>query len=74
MPDIFSDGYNYKHTPTNAAFINLGARLYAYTGNETYAEWTVKVGGLAQDLHVGLRLILICVACSRYGIGSTRWV
>ncbi|KAK3722376.1 hypothetical protein LTR37_002367 [Vermiconidia calcicola] len=37
-----NNGYDYKHTPSNAAFMNLGARLYAYTGNETYAEWTVK--------------------------------
>jgi mannan endo-1,6-alpha-mannosidase len=25
-------GYTYKHTPSNAGFLNLGARLYAYTG------------------------------------------
>ncbi|KAK5170154.1 uncharacterized protein LTR77_004739 [Saxophila tyrrhenica] len=39
----WNTGYDYKNTPSNAGFINLGARLYAYTDNETYAEWTEKV-------------------------------
>ena len=28
----FNNGYDYKNSPSNAGFINLGARLYAYTG------------------------------------------
>ena len=38
----FNNGYSYKNSPANAGFINLGARLYGYTKNETYAEWVVK--------------------------------
>jgi mannan endo-1,6-alpha-mannosidase len=38
----FNLGYDYKNTPSNAGFMNLGARLYAYTGNKTYADWSVK--------------------------------
>ncbi len=39
----WNTGYTYKNSPSNAGFINLGARLYAYSGNETYAKWTEKV-------------------------------
>ena len=28
----WNNGYDYKNSPSNAGFINLGARLYAYTG------------------------------------------
>ena len=28
----FNLGYDYKNSPSNAGFLNLGARLYAYTG------------------------------------------
>lgn len=35
-------GYDYKNTPANAGFMNIGARLYAYTGNTTYLDWAVK--------------------------------
>lgn len=38
-----NNGYNYKNTPSNGGFINLAARLYAYSGNQTFADWTVKV-------------------------------
>ncbi|KAK4224465.1 glycoside hydrolase [Podospora fimiseda] len=31
-------GYGYKNTLSNAAFINLAARLSRYTGNKTYTE------------------------------------
>lgn len=46
-------GYTYKNSPSNAGFMNLGARLYAYTGNETYAHWVEK----AWDWMVGVNLI-----------------
>ncbi len=35
-------GYRYKNTPSNAVFLNLGARLARYTGNQTYADWAEK--------------------------------
>lgn len=38
----FNLGYDYKNTPSNAGFVNLGARLYAYTGNKTYGDWATK--------------------------------
>ncbi|EME38140.1 glycoside hydrolase family 76 protein [Dothistroma septosporum NZE10] len=38
----FNNGYNYKNSPSNAGFINIASRLYAYTGNETYAYWVGK--------------------------------
>ncbi|CAK4007101.1 mannan endo-1,6-alpha-mannosidase [Lecanosticta acicola] len=38
----FNNGYNYKNSPSNAGFLNLAARLYAYTGNQTYADWVEK--------------------------------
>ena len=31
----FNLGYDYKNTPSNAGFMNLGARLYAYTGMDS---------------------------------------
>ena len=37
-----NNGYNYKNSPSNAGFLNLGARLYAYTGNESYANWVTQ--------------------------------
>jgi len=39
----FNNGYNYKNTISNGAFFNLGARLGAYTGNQTYLDWAEKV-------------------------------
>lgn len=38
----FNNGYNYKNSPSNGGFLNLAARLYAYTGNQTYADWVDK--------------------------------
>jgi mannan endo-1,6-alpha-mannosidase len=38
----FNAGYTYKNTPANAGFMNLGARLFAYTGNKTYGDWATK--------------------------------
>lgn len=46
-----NNGYNYKSSSPNAAFIALAARLSRYTGNQTYAEaaertwtWMTNVG------------------------------
>lgn len=35
----FNNGYNYKNSQSNGNFMQLAARLYASTQNETYAEW-----------------------------------
>lgn len=37
-----NNGYDYKSTIANAAFMQLSARLARYTGNATYAEWAEK--------------------------------
>ncbi|KAH6856230.1 glycosyl hydrolase family 76-domain-containing protein [Chaetomium sp. MPI-CAGE-AT-0009] len=34
--------YDSKDTAATAAFLNLGARLYRFTNNETYAEWAER--------------------------------
>jgi len=36
-------GYNYKNSISNGAAFALGARLARYTGNQTYADWAVKI-------------------------------
>lgn len=36
-------GYNYKNSISNGAAFALGARLARYTGNQTYADWSVKI-------------------------------
>lgn len=36
-------GYSHKATVSSAVFLNLGARLARYTGNQTYGEWADKV-------------------------------
>lgn len=47
----FNPGYDYKNTPANAGFMNLGARLYAYTGNKTYGDWAEKTYEWMEDLN-----------------------
>lgn len=39
----FNKGYNYKNSISNGCFINLGARLGAYTGNTSYFDQVDKV-------------------------------
>ncbi|KAE8155159.1 glycoside hydrolase [Aspergillus avenaceus] len=39
----FNNGYHYKNTISNGCFFNLAARLARYTGNQTYADWAVRV-------------------------------
>ncbi|KAF2116252.1 glycosyl hydrolase family 76-domain-containing protein [Lophiotrema nucula] len=36
-------GYNYKNSISNGAVFALGARLAQYTGNQTYADWSIKI-------------------------------
>lgn len=38
----FNNGYDYKNSITQGSFFNIAARLYAYTGNETYADWAER--------------------------------
>ena len=50
----FNLGYDYKNTPANAGFMNLGARLYAYTGNKTYGDWAMKTWDwMEQEKYIG---------------------
>jgi mannan endo-1,6-alpha-mannosidase len=35
-------GHDYKNAISTAVMLNLGARLYRYTGNQTYADWAEK--------------------------------
>ncbi|KAJ4300078.1 hypothetical protein N0V88_002747 [Collariella sp. IMI 366227] len=43
MDIVPSNGdYNIKNTESNAAFLDLAARLARYSGNQTYAEWVEK--------------------------------
>jgi mannan endo-1,6-alpha-mannosidase len=55
----FNTGYNYKNMASNGNFFLLAARLAAYTGNATYAEWAEKsytwaknVGLVTEDYQV----------------------
>lgn len=38
-------GYHYKNSIANGCFFNLGARLYRFTGNQTYLNWAIKTWG-----------------------------
>ncbi|KAK2806785.1 hypothetical protein FQN50_005647 [Emmonsiellopsis sp. PD_5] len=38
----FNQGYDYKNSMANAAFIDLSSRLARYTKNETYSDWAGK--------------------------------
>ena len=38
-----SAGYYYKNSISNGGFFQLAARLYRYTGNETYYDWAREV-------------------------------
>lgn len=46
----FNNGYNYKNSITQGSFFNIAARLYAYTGNETYAEWATRAFDWSKDI------------------------
>ena len=39
----FNAGYNLKNTISNGGYFQLAARLARYTGNQTYADWAVKM-------------------------------
>jgi len=55
----FLNGYSYKNSIANGCFFNIAARLAAYTGNETYAQyasstfdWTKAIGLISDDWRV----------------------
>lgn len=73
----WNNGYNYKNSPSNGGLFNMAARLYAYTGNETYADWANKawdwmdsVGLIGPDSQIfdGTQIADNCSA-----LDHTRW-
>ncbi|KAM3066103.1 hypothetical protein ACMFMG_010555 [Clarireedia jacksonii] len=46
----FNKGFTYKNSIANGCFMNLGARLARYTGNNTYAEWAERVWEWEQSI------------------------
>lgn len=46
----FNNGYNYKNSISNGDFLQLAARLYRYTGNQTYADWALKTLEWSTDI------------------------
>jgi len=36
-------GFDYKNSVSNGAFFQVAARLARYTGNQTYADWAIRV-------------------------------
>jgi mannan endo-1,6-alpha-mannosidase len=45
----FNAGYNLKNTISNGGYFQLAARLARYTGNQTYADWAVKMWDWMED-------------------------
>lgn len=39
----WNSGYSYKNAIANGALFNIGARLYRFTGNESYLEWCDRI-------------------------------
>ncbi|KAK5632626.1 hypothetical protein RRF57_008340 [Xylaria bambusicola] len=57
--DPKANGWTYKNAVTNGAMFQTAARLARYTGNQTFADWAVKiwdwsrgVGLVSDDYHV----------------------
>jgi mannan endo-1,6-alpha-mannosidase len=45
----WNNGYDYKNSPSNGGFFSLAARLVAYTGNQTYADWAERMWDWMKD-------------------------
>lgn len=45
----WNNGFDYKNSISNGCFFNVAARLAAYTGNDTYADWATKVFDWERD-------------------------
>lgn len=48
----FNTGYDYKNGISNGCFFNLASRLYRYTGNQTYADWAVKMWDWVEEIGI----------------------
>ncbi|GAB1737455.1 hypothetical protein NU219Hw_g1595t1 [Hortaea werneckii] len=46
----FNSGYDYKNSFSNGEFVQLGARLARYTGNDTYIDWALDAAQWAVDI------------------------
>jgi mannan endo-1,6-alpha-mannosidase len=46
----FNNGYDYKNSFTNGNFMQLAARLYKMTNNQTYSDWAEKVSQWSFDV------------------------
>nr|POF05887.1 mannan endo-1,6-alpha-mannosidase dcw1 [Quercus suber] len=46
----FNKGWNYKNSISNGIFFNLGARLGAYTQNESYFQWAEKTWDWSESI------------------------
>jgi mannan endo-1,6-alpha-mannosidase len=54
----FNNGFTYRNTISNGCYFNIAARLYKYTGNDTYSKeavktwnWESSIGLFDKDLH-----------------------
>jgi mannan endo-1,6-alpha-mannosidase len=45
----FNSGFTYKNSISNGCFFNVAARLARFTGNQTYADWAVRVWDWMED-------------------------
>jgi mannan endo-1,6-alpha-mannosidase len=48
----FNNGFDYKNSIANGCFFNIAARLAAYTGNKTYADWAQKTWDWMNDVQL----------------------
>lgn len=46
----FNNGYTYKNSDSNGFFMQLAARLFRYTGNQTYSDWSSKASEWSFDI------------------------
>jgi len=45
----YNNGYNYKNAVVNVGLFSLSARLYRFTGNQTYADWAEKLWNWTEE-------------------------
>ena len=48
----FNTGYDYKNGISNGCLFSMAARLYRYTGNQTYADWAVKTYNWCDEIGI----------------------
>jgi mannan endo-1,6-alpha-mannosidase len=48
----WNTGYDYKNAISNGVFINLGARLAVYTGNNSYTSWIEKTWSWVNEIGI----------------------